>query len=155
MIDENKYIQYGFPRNPIDIKGITIHETNNYDMNAQQLLDYLNNENKTPQGCHYICDSVQILQVMPNDWAIYHTGKGKDFACKFTIAIEICSNLNDELYKLAQDNAVNLIKDLMNEYNLTIDDVYLHNDFNEKAYCPRTILKQYGSAKRFALEELI
>ena len=155
MIREEKFNQYGFPRNLIDIKGITIHETGNYEMNAQQMFDFLNDKNKTNQGCHYICDSEQVIQVMPNDWAIYHTGKGKDYGCKYTIAIEICSNINDEKYKGAQDNAVQLIKELMEQYNISSDEIFLHNDFNSTVHCPNTILNKYGSAKRFVLEEIL
>lgn len=154
MLDENKFIQYGFPRDVEDIKGITIHETGNEKMNAQELFDFLNNENKTSQCYHYICDDTKTIQLMPNDWGVYHTGKGMDYGNRYTIAISICSNLNNEKYKLAQDRAVQLIKELMQEYNLTSDDIFLHFDFNERTYCPKTILRQYGSAKRFAYEEI-
>lgn len=109
MIDENKFNQYGFPRGEEDIKGITIHETNNYEMNAQELMEWLNKENKTSQGCHYLVDANEIVQVMPDDWAVYHTGKGKDWGNKFTIAIEICSSLSDEEYLKAEGRAVSLI----------------------------------------------
>lgn len=155
MVREEKFNQYGFPRNPIDIKGITIHETGNYEMNAQQLFDYFNDVDKSTQGAHYVVDDTQVIQLMPNDWAIYHTGKGKDYGCKYTIAIEICSNINDEKYKEAQDNAVQLIKQLMQQYNITSDDIFLHNDFNPVVHCPNAILNKYGSAKRFVLEEIL
>lgn len=155
MIREEKFNQYGFQRSLNDIRGITIHETDNYEMDAQQLFDYLNNESKSSEGWHYICDDTHTIQVMPNDWAMYHTGKGKDYGCKYTIAIQICSNINNEKYKAAQDRAVALIKELMNTYNISSDDIFLHNDFNNISYCPSTILRQYGSAKRFVLEEIL
>lgn len=154
MLDENKFNQYGFPREEADILGICIHETGNDEMNAQELHDYLNTENKTTQGCSYLCDDTQILQVMPDTYAVYHTGKGIDWGCKYTIAIEICSNINDEKYKKAQDNCVVLIKQLQEKYGISNDSIFLHNDFNDRTYCPKTILNKYGSAKRFVIEEL-
>lgn len=154
MIKENKWSQYGFPRSQADIKGITVHETGNTDMNAQQLFDYLDNECKTSQGTHYIVDSEQTIQVMPDDWAVYHTGKGKDWGCRYTIAIEICSNLNDELYLLAQDRAVELIWSLQEQYQIPMDLIFFHNDFNQQTYCPKTALDRYGNSKNFVYQEI-
>lgn len=154
MLDENKFNQYGFPRDEKDILGITIHETGNEYMNAQDLFDYLNNECKTSQGYSYVCDDTQTIQLMPDDYAVYHTGKGKDWGCRYTIAISICSNINDEKYQAAQDNCVVLIKQLMKKYGITKDSIFLHNDFNDRTYCPKTILNRYGSAKRFVIDEL-
>lgn len=155
MIKENKYNQYGFLRSLNDIRGITIHETDNYNMNAQQIFDYLDNESKDSECCHYICDDEQTIQVMPNDWAVYHTKKGKDYGCKYTIAIQICSSINDEKFKMAKNRAIELIKELMQTYNISPDDIFFHNDFNSICYCPNTLLRKYGSSKRFVLEEIL
>lgn len=154
MLDENKFNQYGFPREVKDILGITIHETGNEEMNAQELFDYLNTECKTSQGCSYICDDIKTIQVMPDDYAVYHTGKGKDWGCRYTIAIEICSNINNDKYKKAQDNCVKLIKDLQKKYGIGNNSIFFHQSFNEKMYCPKTILNNYGSVQRFVIEEL-
>lgn len=34
MIDKKKFLQYGFKRGEKDIRGITLHETGNYEMNS-------------------------------------------------------------------------------------------------------------------------
>jgi N-acetylmuramoyl-L-alanine amidase CwlA len=157
MISENKWIQYGFPRTEEDIQGITLHETGNVEMNAEQLFNWLNEENKSSQGCHYLVDDTQTIQVMPDDWAVYHTGKGKDFGCRYTIAIEICSSLSDEKYKMAEDRAISLIYALQKKYHIPMDMIFFHRDFNETTYCPKTILNNYGTSKNFVynrLEEL-
>lgn len=154
MIKEEKFNQYGFPRNEEDILGITLHETGNNNMSARQLFDYLENECKTSQGTHYIVDDIETLQVMPNDWACYHTGKGLDWGNRFTIAIEICSSISDEKYQQAQDNAVALIKELMEEYAINKDSIFFHYDFNNRTHCPNRILNKYKNAKRFVIEEL-
>ena len=154
MIDENKWPQYGFPRQEGDIQGITIHETGNVDMNAQQLHDWLNTECKTSQGTHYIIDDTQVLQAMPEDWAVYHTGKGVDWGCKYTVAIEICSSLSDEKFNQAVDRAISLVWDLQHRYHIPMDLIFFHQDFNDRAYCPKTLLDHYGNSKNFVYQEI-
>lgn len=154
MIKESKWNQYGFPRKEEDIKGITIHETNNYEMNAQELCEWLENINKTSQGVHYLVDSEQIVQVMPDDWAVYHTGKGRDWGNRYTIAIEICSSLSDEVYKKAEDRAISLIYSLQKKYHIPMNMIFFHNDFDNRVHCPNRILNEYGTSKRFTYERL-
>lgn len=154
MIDRNKWDQYGFSRLESDIKGITIHETGNYEMNAESLLNWLENENKTSQGCHYLVDDTQIIQVMPDDWAVYHTGKAKDWGNRYTIAIEICSSLSDDKYRQAEDKAISLIYTLQKKYHIPFDMIFFHHDWNDRKYCPKTILDNYGTSKNFVYQRI-
>ena len=153
MLDKNKWLQYGYERPEADIKGITFHETGNVEWNAEDLFNYLNTECKTSQGCHYVCDSEQIVQCMPDNWAVYHTGKGYDWGNRYTIAIEICSSLSDEKYQAAQDRAIALAKELMERYQITDDCIFFHNTFDERIYCPKTILDRYQNVKSFIMGE--
>ena len=155
MLSENKFLQYGFPRDVSDIQGITIHETGNIDLDAQGIFDYMENECHTNQGCHYIVDHTQTVQAMPDDYGVYHTGKGMDWGNRYTIAIEICSNLNDDEYKDGQDRAVELIKSLQNQYHIPNDMIFFHKDFNQKTYCPKTILDRYGTSESFVYQEIL
>ena len=41
------------------------------------------------------------------------------------------------------------IKTLLDKYNLTTKDIYFHNDFNTRTYCPHKILDYYGNKKNF------
>ena len=154
MINEKKWYQFGFPRNEEDIKGITIHETNNYEMNAEQLHEWINSECRTSQGCHYIVDDVKIIQVMPDDWAVYHTGKGMDWGNRYTISIEIVSSLSNQKYQKAEDRAISLIYNLQKKYHIPNDMIFFHKDFNMKTYCPKTILDNYGTANDFVRKRI-
>lgn len=154
MIDENKFPQFGFPRTVADIQGITLHETGNYEMNAQQLCDWMNTESKTSQGTHYFVDDTQTVQAMPHDWAVYHTGKGKDWGNCYTIAIEIVSSFSDEKYLTAEDRAVELIKQLQEQYHIPNDMIYFHHDFDERKHCPNRIIDTYGTSKNFVYQKL-
>lgn len=155
MLPENKWVQYGFPRTEEDIKCIVIHNTGNIELSARQLYDYLENECRTSQGCSYIVDHEEVIQVMPDDWAVYNTGKGKDYGNCYGLAIEICDNLNDELYQLGQDNAVDLIKSLMARYNIPSSEVYFHIDFAPRTYCPHILLDRYGTSTNFVYQNLL
>ena len=133
------------------VKGITIHNTGN-SKSAQELYEELRISGRV-NLCHFLVDESQIIQTYPLDRPASHTGKGYDFGNRFTIAFEICrSQSNWELYSQAQDNAVTLIKKLMEEYSLTTDDIYFHHDFNIKTYCPHRILSEYGNKETFIRE---
>lgn len=151
MLDKSKYLQYGFPREN-EVKCIVIHNTGNKLPNAKSYFKYFSKEDKTNAGCHYLVDDKEIIEVMPEDYSVYHTGKGVDYACKYGIAIEIVSNIDDDIYKKGQDRAISLIKQLMEKYSLTINDIYFHNDF-ANIYCPKDILMIYGNKQNFLRKE--
>lgn len=154
MLTENKWIQYGFPREKEDIKCIILHNTGNTFLSAKDLFDYLQNECKTSQGCHYLIDHEGVIQVMPNEWAVYNTGKGLDYGNQYGIAIEICDNLSDELYQEGQNKAIQLVKDLMGEYGIKDSEIYFHNDFAPRTYCPHILLDRYGTSTNFVYQEI-
>lgn len=154
MIDENKWPQYGFPRSEEDIKGITLHETGKTDMSAEDIFVWLNEENKTSSGCHYIVDDAQVIQAMPDDWAVYHTGKGKDFGCQYTIAIQVCSSLSGAKYRAAENQAISLIHSLQKKYQIPMNMIFFHQDFNNTAYCPKTMLDEYKTSKNFVYQKI-
>ena len=154
MIDENKYEQYGFIRELEDIKGITIHETNNYTMNAKELEEYMNTKQKTSQGTHFFVDWGEYRQAMPLNYAVSHTGKAKDWGCRYTIAIEIVDNLNDELFERAVDRTIALIHELQELYSIPNDMIFFHNDWDNKTYCPHKLLDDYKTSKNFVYQRL-
>lgn len=147
MISESKRKQYGLP--DAQIKGIVIHNTNNQLWSAERLEKWLEEENKTSASCHFLVDHKEIRQVMPLDWSVWNTGMGMDFGNLHCIAIEICSNPNGNLYESAESKAIDLIKELMDKFNLTKNDIYFHRDFNNAINCPAQILKKYGNKKTF------
>lgn len=146
MIPKEKWKQYGLPS--MEVKGIVIHNTNNQRASAADLEKWMI-ENNTSQGTHFIVDHTEVRQVMPLDWSVWSTGKGMDFGNLHCISIEICSNPNNRLYLQGQSKAIDLIENLMHEFNLTKKDLYLHRDFNPNTNCPSQILSMYGNKKNF------
>lgn len=138
--------QYG--HEGLDVRGITIHNTGLED-SAKRIFQTMENI-ASDRGCHFLIDERDVVQCLPLDWCAYHTGKGEDWGCNHTIAVEICrSRCSDELYLSAQRNAVQKIKELMDEFGLTTQDLYFHSDFNPKKRCPHRILELYGDKTTF------
>lgn len=135
MVDNKE--QFGF--RGISIKGICVHNTGNA-LSAQENYDLMATS-KDNRGCHFFIDESEVIQAMPLNYCVYHTGMGIDWACKHTLAIEIArSQASDDLYAQAESNAVEYIKYLMDRYELTTDDIYFHHDFNQQTYCPHRIM---------------
>ena len=129
------------------VKGITIHNTNS-DKSAKEIYDILVKEQRV-NLCHFLIDENEIINTFPIEQEASHTGRGYDFGNRYTIAIEICRSQNKEdVYLKAEAKAVQFIKKLMKEYNLTKKDIYFHKDFNN-TYCPHRILDIYKTKERF------
>lgn len=134
----------------MQVKGITIHNTNNL-LSAKENYDEFLRIGK-PNLYHYLVDEVETINTYPTDLEASHTGRGYDFGNRFTIAIGICRSACDKgLYMKAQDRAIKLIKELMKKYNLNSDDIYFHSDFNT-VKCPHRILDIYETKERFVNE---
>lgn len=141
MIEKKE--QYGIYG--LDVKGITIHNTGN-GLSAYQNYQYMENSSGS-NGTHFLVDENEVIQCMPLDWCVFHTGMGYDWACKHTIAIEICRSTDSELYDRAEQRAIKLIKELMSQYGLDKNDLFFHQDFRTKTYCPHRILDTYKNKK--------
>lgn len=137
----------------MEVKGITIHNINN-DLSAKENYDdFL--KSGTLNLCHYLIDENEVINCYPENQEAYHTGKGYDFGNLFTIAVEICRSRSDlDTYLQAQDNAIKKIKELMEKYHLTKDDIYFHSDFNS-VRCPHRIYEIYKTKGDFINEFIV
>lgn len=152
MINTNKYDQYGFPRNREDILAITIHEINM--LSSQYAYDYYNNECKENRCYHYIVDSDESIQVIPDEYGTYHTDNMYSWANKYSISIALCSNINEDKFNSTVGNTVALIKYLQDNYKIQNGNIFFHIDFNQNTHCPNQLINKYGSSKRFVIEEI-
>ena len=147
MISKKKWLQYGVQGSKI--KGIVIHNTNNPKMNAEELENWLENDNQGSGGCHFLIDDKEVRKVMPISWSVFNVGNGMQFGNLDCIAIEVCSLPNEDKYEQAEKRAIDLIKELMDKYNIKSRNVYFHRDFDKTINCPAQIIKRYGSSKAF------
>lgn len=152
MIPKDKWGQFGVEG--MVVQGITIHNTGN-GLSARENAELMANSSREA-GCHYFIDETETIQMMPEDWSVWHTGKGYDFGNMSTIAIEICrSTCSTEQYLAAEVRAVRKVKNLLKKYELTTDNIYFHRTFNPTTYCPHRILTIYKTKANFIKENFL
>lgn len=150
MLDRAKWEQFGIERTE-SVKGVTLHNTHN-ELSAKENAELMANSTDH-LGTHFFVDEKEVIQMMPTEWCVWHTGKGYDLGNMRTIAIEICRSICDEeTYLKAQNKAIELAKELLIQYKLTKADVFFHNDFST-TYCPHRILDIYRTKKNFLRKE--
>ena len=133
-------------------KYITIHETGNAAKGADAAahgayLDSAAGEDDLVSW-HYTVDDHAIVQHLPDYETAYHAGDGKDGPGNTTsIGIEICVNAGGD-FAQAQANAAALVRLLMEEHGIPLDNVVQHNHWNGKD-CPKTIRATAGAWEAF------
>ena len=117
---------------------IVVHNTAN-DAPARNEISYMTN-NDYETSFHYAVDDKEIVQGLPENRNGWHASDGNGKGNREGIAIEICYSLSGgERFIKAEQNAVDLIVDILNRYNWDIDKVTKHQDYTNK-YCPHRTL---------------
>lgn len=117
---------------------ITIHNTAN-DASAENEISYMNNNNNEV-SYHFAVDDIQAVQGLPLDRNGWHAGDGNGTGNRKSIGIEICySKSGGDRFIKAEENAVELIVQLLKERGWGIDRVKKHQDWSNK-YCPHRTL---------------
>lgn len=131
---------------------ITIHETGNAAKGADAAahgayLDSAAGEDALVSW-HYTVDDHAIVQHLPDYETAYHAGDGKDGPGNATsIGIETCVNAGGN-FEAAKANAAALVRLLMEEHGIPLDNVVQHNRWNGKD-CPKTIRATAGAWEAF------
>lgn len=117
-------------------KGITVHNTAN-DASARNEIAYMTN-NDYETSFHYAVDDKEAVQGLPLDRNGWHASDGNGPGNRTTIAIEICySKSGGERFDKAEENAAELIADLLKKYAWDISVVKRHYDYApDKKHCP-------------------
>lgn len=115
------------------IEWIVIHYTGNKTDKAINNAKYFQSPNKHVSA-HYFVDPTSIYQSVPDDYVAWAVGKKYGNAkywnlCnnRNSLSIELCSN-NSQISEATQDNAVKLIKQLMQKYNIDVNHIIRHYD---------------------------
>lgn len=117
---------------------ITVHNTAN-DASAENEISYMNNNNNEV-SYHFAVDDIQAVQGLPLDRNGWHAGDGNGTGNRKSIGIEICySKSGGDRFIKAEENAVELIVQLLKERGWGIDRVKKHQDWSNK-YCPHRTL---------------
>ena len=142
-----KLISINCPSNKYSIKcpyfmnptRIVVHNTAN-DASARNEITYMLGNNYQT-SFHYAVDDKEIVQGIPenrNTWNASDGSRGK--GNREGISIEICySKSGGDKFIKAEENAIELIVDILKRYNWGIDRVTKHQDYTSK-YCPHRTL---------------
>ena len=117
---------------------ITVHNTAN-DASALNEISYMSSNNNEV-SYHFAVDDKMIVQGLPLDRNGWHAGDGNGTGNRKSIGIEICySKSGGDKFTKAENNAVELIAQLLKERGWGIDRVKKHQDWSNK-YCPHRTL---------------
>ena len=133
------------PNTRITPTSITIHNTGNIDAPAKNNHNYMKNCNRTGNriaSWHVTVGYDYIIQAQSFNYKTYHAGTTA--GNNSSIGIEICMYSDKDKQKQAYDNAIALVKILMQYYNFTADQVKRHKDWSGK-HCPAWLIEgKYG-----------
>ena len=117
---------------------IVVHNTAN-DATARNEIAYMTN-NDYEVSFHYAVDDKEIVQGIEENRNAWHASDSNGKGNREGIAIEICySKSGGDRFIKAEENAVDLIVDILKRYNWGIDKVTKHQDYTNK-YCPHRTL---------------
>ena len=137
IVPESKYgIKCPYKMTPTRI---VVHNTAN-DATARNEIAYMTN-NDYETSFHYAVDDKEIVQGIEENRNSWNAGDGNGKGNREGIAIEICYSLSGgERFIKAEQNAVDLIVDILKRYGWGIDRVTKHQDYGNHKYCPHRTL---------------
>ena len=143
---------YGGTRSASEIKYLVLHYTGNNGDSAVNNARYFQS-NLVKSSAHYFVDDTTVYRSVPDlkvAWAVggnlysdvSQTGGGTMYGIitnQNSISIELCDSLQDDTYQASEqtlENAVQLCRELMAQYEIPLSHVYRHFDVTGK-HCPR------------------
>lgn len=136
------------------IKGVTIHNTDWISVAdgttpAEQYTRATANGNMSDVLVHYYVDDTCAWKNLPHNVHGWHAADGNGDGNMQTIAIECIMSPNYyEKDKKSEDNAARLAAAILKELGLGIDQLYTHQHWYSKKYCPAYILPHWETFKR-------
>lgn len=118
-------------------KYITIHETANTSKGADAQTHANLQTNGFSASWHWQVDDKVAIQSFPHTAQLWHAGDGKGNGNTNSIGIEICVN-SDGNFKQAVKNASELTKKIMEDENISANNVVQHNHWSGKN-CPTNL----------------
>lgn len=132
-------------RNGTKIEYIVIHDTGNYRDTAKDNSSYFNGGDRQASA-HYFVDETSIYQVVEENRSSWSCGDGGGkygITNSNSIGIELC-NSGGFISDKTKSNSIELIRDIMNKYNIPLSKVVRHYDASRK-YCPSNMSKNEWS----------
>ncbi|PFF41924.1 N-acetylmuramoyl-L-alanine amidase [Bacillus cereus] len=139
LVPESRYgVLCPYEMNPTEI---TFHNT----CNDAPAINERNNvaNNSTGTSFHVAVDDKEAIQLIPFNRNAWHAGDGANGrGNRHSIGVEICYSLSGgDRYRKAELNAIKVIRQLMDTFNIPISRVKTHQERNGK-YCPHRMLDE-------------
>ena len=144
MISEYNHYDYNNP------KFLILHFTGNAKDTAKDNGTYFWGGNRGASA-HYFVDDNSIYQVVEDKKGAWHIGNSvTEPNNKNSIGIEMCCSGNYEVSEKTEANALELVKYLMNKYNISINNVRTHAEVtNYGKTCPNWNANNWQRWKNF------
>ena len=136
LIPEEKWsLKCPYPMKP---EFVVVHNTAN-DASAENEISFMSNNNETT-SFHYAVDDIEAVQAIEENRTAWHAGDGVGPGNLKGIGIEICySKSGGDRFLKAEENAAELIAQILTRYGWGIEKVTKHQDYSGK-YCPHRTL---------------
>lgn len=139
LVPQSRYeVLCPYEMNPTEI---TFHNT----YNDAPAINERNNvaNNSTGTSFHIAVDDKEAIQLIPFNRNAWHAGDGANGrGNRHSIGVEICYSMSGgERYRKAELNAVEVIAQLMIQFDIPISKVKTHQERNGK-YCPHRMLDE-------------
>lgn len=120
-------------------KFITVHQTGNTSKgaDAKTHANLQSNGNSRNAAWHYQVDDKQAVQSFTHNFQLWQSGDGRGDGNLNSISVESCVN-SDADYKKTVENTAELVKYIMEQENISIENVVQHNKWSGKN-CPAQI----------------
>lgn len=121
-------------------KFIVVHDTGNVNKTATAYNHYRYFAGKRRASAHYFVDETQVVQIIEDCMASWHCGDGKGkygITNQNSIGVEMCVNAGANFDKTLE-RTVELVKYLMDTYNIPAARVVRHYDASKKM-CPYSL----------------
>lgn len=134
---QKKISNYNFSsRQGSAIKYIVLHYTGNYTDTAENNVDYFSSGNRNASA-HYFVDNNSIWQSVEDYNSAWSVGDGAGqygIQNRNSISVEMCCT-NGVVSDETEKNAIDLVKYLLNKYNIPVSNIVRHYDASRKI-CP-------------------
>jgi len=141
-------IKFNFSKGGNVIKYIVLHDTGNVTDMALGNAKYFSVDGRKASA-HYFVDDKEIIQLVEDTDSAWHVGKslGK-ITNKNSIGIEMCRK-NNTVTEITEGKTIELVKFLMEKYNIAPENVVRHFDASGKN-CPASFnIGDWDRWKRF------
>ena len=145
LVSKSKYnIKCPYTMKP---KYITIHNTANDASAANEVAYMIRNDNQV--SFHLAVDDKEAVQGIPFNRNTWNAGDGRGSGNMESISIEICySKSGGTRFDKAVANCIELVRELMREFDIPLTNVRYHQDWSGK-YCPHRLLDQGITINKF------